>query len=574
MLRKSQAARSFVATALVGATLLFTAAPSGASGLTTFAAAVHYAAGSAPQAMAVADVDKDGHADVVVVNGGASPGLSVLMGQADGSLGAPLPYSGGTSPTAVAVGDVNGDGYPDIVVVGNSSLATVRLNHGDGTFPDSGRSTYSFNFLLVTPAATWSRVAIADVNGDGRPDIVAANTTADLVSVLPGQVGGGFGFARQSQLNTAGGSRLTALALADINADGKVDVAVTDSKNNQLRSIAGAGDGTFSGGGTFAVGTHPTAAALADFNHDSKLDAAVTNSGSDSVSIFIQSGGTYLPAVNDAAGAGARALAVADLDADGNPDLAVAGQTVNSVAVLRGRSDGTFFAALDYATGTNPVAVAATDLNGDTHPDLVTANSGSANVSVLLSVPAAVPGVPTITGASAGQAQATVTWTAPASDGGLPLTGYTVTSNPGNKTATVAGTATSATVGGLTNGTAYTFTLHATNAVGSGAESSPSAPVTPQQATVPGAPTGVVAARGDAQALVTWTVPASDGGSPITGYTVTVTPGGTTVDADVTGSGPATSALVGGLANGTSYTFTVHAANAVGAGTESAASNA
>ena len=434
-------------------------------------------------------------------------------------------------------------------------MATVRLNHGDGTFPDSDRSTYSFNFLLVTPAATWSSVAIADVNGDGRPDIVAANTTADLVSVLPGQFGGGFGFAQQSPLNTAGGSTLTALALADINADGKVDVAVTDSKNNQLRTMAGAGNGTFSGGGPFAVGTHPTAVALADFNHDSKLDAAVTNSSSGNVSIFIQSGGTYLPAVNDAAGAGARALAVADLDADGNPDLAVAGQTANSVAVLRGRSDGTFFAALGYTTGTNPVAVAATDLNGDTHPDLVTANSGSANVSVLLSVPAAVPGGPTITGATAGQAQATVTWTAPASDGGLPVTGYTVTSNPGNKTATVAGTATSATVGGLTNGTAYTFTVHATNAVGSGTESSPSAAVTPQQATVPGAPTGVVAARGDAQALITWTAPASDGGSPITGYTVTVTPGGTTVDAT---HGRRTGHLGPGRRAGQRYELHVH----------------
>src|SRR5207302_9774686 len=156
-------------------------------------AALHYAAGCAHRAMAVADVGKDGHADVVVVNGGASPGLSVLMGQADGSLGAPLPYSGGTSPTAVAVGDVNGDGYPDIVVVGNSSLATVRLNHGDGTFPDSGRSTYSFNFLLVTPPATWSSVAIADVTGAGRSETVPATTPAVLATALPGQAAAGLG---------------------------------------------------------------------------------------------------------------------------------------------------------------------------------------------------------------------------------------------------------------------------------------------------------------------------------------------------------------------------------------------
>src|SRR5205807_1742141 len=194
------------------------------------------------------------------------------------------------------------------------------------------------------------------------------------------------------------------------------------------------------------------------------------------------------------------------------------------------------FAALGYATGTNPVAVAATDLNGDTHPDLVTANSGSANVSVLLSVPAAVPGVPTITGASAGQAQATVTWTAPASDGGRPLTGYTVTVTPGGTTVdadvTGSGPATSALVGGLANGTSYTFTVHAANAVGAGTESAASNAVVP--AAVPGAPAIVNAQAGDRAATITWTAPSSDGGSAITGYTVTSTPGGKT--ATVAGS--------------------------------------
>ncbi|MEI6048947.1 MAG: FISUMP domain-containing protein, partial [Bacteroidota bacterium] len=130
------------------------------------------------------------------------------------------------------------------------------------------------------------------------------------------------------------------------------------------------------------------------------------------------------------------------------------------------------------------------------------------------------------------------------------------------------GTATSITVTGLTNGTAYTFTVTATNAIGNGLASSTSNSVTPSApATVPGAPTIGTATAGNLQATVTFTAPASDGGSAITGYTVTSSPG------SKTGTGTATSITVTGLTNGTAYTFTVTATNAIGPGLPSAASN-
>jgi hypothetical protein len=125
-------------------------------------------------------------------------------------------------------------------------------------------------------------------------------------------------------------------------------------------------------------------------------------------------------------------------------------------------------------------------------------------------------------------------------------------------------------VPGLTNGTAYTFTVTATNAVGVGPASAASNAVTPAAAaTVPGAPTGVVATAGDGQAGVSWTAPSSNGGSAITGYTVTASPGGATAS-----TSGATNVIVPGLTNGTAYTFTVTATNAVGVGPASAASNA
>ena len=177
--------------------------------------------------------------------------------------------------------------------------------------------------------------------------------------------------------------------------------------------------------------------------------------------------------------------------------------------------------------------------------------------------PATVPDAPTSPSATAGNAQATVSFTAPTNNGGSAITSYTATSNPGN----ITGTASSSpiTVSGLTNGTAYTFTVTATNDVGTSSPSVTSNAVTP--VTVPDAPTSASATPGNTQATISFTAPASDGGSPITSYTATSNPGG------FTGTGTSSPITVTGLTNGTAYTFTVTATNAVGTGSPSSPSN-
>ena len=182
-----------------------------------------------------------------------------------------------------------------------------------------------------------------------------------------------------------------------------------------------------------------------------------------------------------------------------------------------------------------------------------------------------VPGAPTGVSASAGNAQATVTFTAPASNGGSPITSYTVYSWIGGTAGPYLNQEGGGpiTVTGLTNGTPYIFTVTATNANGTGAASNPSNSVTP--ATVPGAPTGVSATAGDGQATVSFTAPASNGGSAITSYTAYSWIGGTAGPyLNQAGGGPIT---VTGLTNGTVYTFTVKATNAIGTGAASVASN-
>jgi hypothetical protein len=154
------------------------------------------------------------------------------------------------------------------------------------------------------------------------------------------------------------------------------------------------------------------------------------------------------------------------------------------------------------------------------------------------------------------------------SDGGTQITSYTVTSNPGGITAT--GTASPITVVGLTNGTSYSFTVVATNALGNSQPSTASNAVTPGGATAPSQPGAPVAFASNEGALVRVSPPDSDGFSPITSYTVTSSPGGISA----TGYGDANPIAVTGLSNGVSYTFTVVATNAVGSSQPSPASNA
>jgi hypothetical protein len=226
-----------------------------------------------------------------------------------------------------------------------------------------------------------SSVAIGDLNGDGKSDLVVTNRNANSVSVLLGNGNGTFG--PKSDFPT--GTNPTCVVILDLNGDGKPDIAVVNFGASTVSILLGTGSGTFGPKSDFATGSTPVWLAAADLNGDGKTDLAVSTAGSGTISVLLGHGdGTFGPTSEFAGGASRYTVAIGDLNGDGKPDLATTNYFGNSVSVALGNGDGTFGAVSDFAVGTNPFSVAIGDLNGDGKPDLAVANSGATTVSVLL----------------------------------------------------------------------------------------------------------------------------------------------------------------------------------------------
>lgn len=235
----------------------------------------------------------------------------------------------------------------------------------------------SFSTVVGPYAPTLSAVAIADINGDGKSDYISASTSSNSVQVR-------YGPSFSSLRTLAVGKAPLFVATGDFNGDGKVDLASANSLSHNVSVLLTNAAGGFEPAVHYAAGTSPFALATGDFNRDGRLDLAAANNGSSSVSILLgQSGGTFAAATHFAAGASPFWVTAADVDADGRTDLAVANYNAGTVSLLRGNGDGSFDAPLPATAGTKPSSVTAGDFDGDGRLDLATSNYGANSASLL-----------------------------------------------------------------------------------------------------------------------------------------------------------------------------------------------
>jgi hypothetical protein len=323
-----------------------------------------------------------------------SPGtISILLGNGTGGKGngtfqGPVGYptgtgtETGTDPHAVVVGYFNGDTILDLAVANYATNnVAILLGNGDGTF--GAPTTFAVG---SEPAA----IAMGDFNGDGNPDLVVANFNSGTVSVLLGNGNGTF----KPAVNYTVGSGPVSVAVADFNGDNKLDLAVVNEGGNNVSILLGNGDGTFQSQVLYSTGAggNPLSVVVADFRNDGNLDLAVADFRTQNVSILLGNGdGTFQTAAIFPTGANPSSVVTADFNGDGKPDLALTSTPLglspgNVVSLLLGNGDGTFSAPTLYGTGSVAYSAAVGSFNGDGTPGLAAANGTSGTVSILLNL--------------------------------------------------------------------------------------------------------------------------------------------------------------------------------------------
>jgi hypothetical protein len=297
-------------------------------------------------------------------------------------------YAVGSDPQSVAIGDLNGDGKPDLVTAnygpeyGGEHVDSVSVLLKKGGGGFQAKRDYRTG---INPYA----VAIGDLNHDGSPDIATANPDSNTASVLLNDGNGSL----QTHIEYRTGREPDDVAIADVNGDGSLDLVVANSSGNTVSLLLGRGDGTFEPRRNYPTARAPYALAVGDVNADRKSDIAVATWTDDFVSVLLNRGdGSFEPRVNYRVGGGPASIAIVDINGDGKPDLATANfssNEVSSISVLLNVGDGAFRHTIDSyprpADLYEFVSLAIGDFNGDARPDLaISEGHKHGDVTILL----------------------------------------------------------------------------------------------------------------------------------------------------------------------------------------------
>jgi hypothetical protein len=336
--------------------------------------------------LVAADLNGDGNADLAAASVYV-PAVAVLFGTGNGSFRRPVGFRTARDPAALAVADVDADGDPDLVAASfdRTGSVSVLLNRGRGRFRRAGTHA---------SAARAAAIAAGDVDSDGLVDLVTTHESRTRLTVLLGEGGGRFRAGRRyaAAPPSVENRCRRALALGDLDGDGTLDVALTKPASDAVAIRLGRGDGSFGPPRTIDSGDQPCDVELHDLDHDGRLDLSVAAFGDSSFSVFRGNGdGTVRPrrsyVMHVLEGFGVDALAIGDLDRDGHLDIATP-TFGGTVPVRRGRGDGTFAGVrhVPVRAGSTSGGTVA-DFNGDGWLDLAfeRGDFGDAWAYVLLS---------------------------------------------------------------------------------------------------------------------------------------------------------------------------------------------